>query len=330
MNWTLQGQSLRFTLGELCPFQAAFKGFTNSSADFLFNPQVLSESTFNEFLQSQADALVVRAYPAPTRLPLVSREANGMIRYAPVQYNRCFVSFEGTYEEYMGKFSSKSRKNLKRAVRDFAELGGGHIDFREYSSRDQMLEFHELARSISERTYQEQVVHQGLPGGPAFREEMLELASRGLGRGYLLFCHEKPVAFAYCIGDGDGLYYDYVGYDPDFSKASPGSVLLLHLIQRLFEEQRFRWLDFGESEDPYKVFYSNRQVPCSRVYFFRPKLKWKAAMLLHIVWMGATGGVGQVLRRFNLHKKVKVLLRRISSVHSGAGHGAGRDVGTVA
>jgi hypothetical protein len=328
-NWTLQNQSLRFTLGELCPFQITFRGLTSSSAEMLFGPEHLTDFALGEFLKGDANALVVRAHPAPTPLPLLSRSASGLLRYAPVQYDRCFVGFDTSFPEYMKKFSSKSRKNLNRAIRDFADFCGGSIDFREYISRDQILEFYPIARTISERTYQERVVHQGLPSTSAFREQMSELAERGENRGYLLFYKAKPVAFAYCVGDADGLYYSYVGYDPDFAKWSPGNVLLLRILERLFDD-RFRWLDFGESEDPYKVFFANRRVPCARVYYFRPALRWKVAILLHLLWMAAVTGVGQVLRYFRLHKKIKTLLRWIGFRSSQRGSDASRGLHTIA
>src|SRR5687768_13162449 len=75
----------------------------------------------------QTDAALVRSLPIEQPLPRVSL-TGGLIRYVPSQYRRYFVDLkEGTFEQYLQGFSSKSRNTLKRKIRKCAEVHGGDM-----------------------------------------------------------------------------------------------------------------------------------------------------------------------------------------------------------
>src|SRR5690348_5266356 len=120
MPWIRLSQSLRFTAGDFCLFNAGLTAAVNSSVEYLFHPQLLTNELLQQRLTTDVDAVVVRAHPVSEEIPRVTVLPK-MIRYVSVEYERCFVTFAGTFEEYKAKFSSKSRKNLNRSIRDFSE-----------------------------------------------------------------------------------------------------------------------------------------------------------------------------------------------------------------
>jgi CelD/BcsL family acetyltransferase involved in cellulose biosynthesis len=309
MPWIRLSQSLRFTAGDFCLFNAGLTAAVNSSVEYLFHPQLLTNELLQQRLTTDVDAVVVRAHPVSEEIPRVTVLPK-MIRYVSVEYERCFVTFAGTFEEYKAKFSSKSRKNLNRSIRDFSEWAGGQTAVRVARTPAEMVEFHRAARAISLKTYQERLVGQGLPDTPHFHQEMASLAEQNRARGYLLCGREAPVAFAYCSADGDdGLYYHTIGYEAGLAKYSPGNVLLLNLIENMFEERHFAWLDFGESADPYKLFFSNHRLRCARVYYFRRSLYWLVVIWAHILWSGGWTAFGAFLKSIGFKNKLKKLFR---------------------
>src|SRR5690349_12941435 len=103
-----------------------------------------------------------------------------------------------------------------------------------------MAEFHELATALAKHTYQEKLIHEGLASYAPHFEKIVALAEEDAVRGYLLFDRGKAIAYVFCQRYSKSLLYKIVGYDPDFSKFSPGSVPLYLIIEKLTSE-----LDFG-------------------------------------------------------------------------------------
>ena len=109
----------------------------------------------------------------------------------------------------------------------------------------------------------------GLPDSSQFQNKMLDLANCGMARGYILFHGESPIAYLFCPAKDDILFYQYVGYDPGYKRWSPGTVLQYMVLERLFDESKFRLLDFTEGEGPHNEFFSTESTLCADIYYFR-------------------------------------------------------------
>jgi len=218
------------------------------------------------------EAAVIEAHPYDALPPPVSR-VEGLIRYASFSETMFLVDLRGSFEHYLGKFKAKSRHNILRERRLFCEASNGVLECRAYSSPDEITEFRRIASAISAKTYQTRI-GLGFHDGSGSAETLAALAAQGTVRGYILYSGETPAAFAFCRINGSTIRYTNVGYDPEFRKWSPGSVLLVCLIERLFEESRFDWLDleFG-SWYGYKHHHSTHRVPFVQLWFLRPSLR---------------------------------------------------------
>jgi len=211
-----------------------------------------------------------------------------------------------SFETYLAKFSSKARKNLRRSVKAVEEKAGSGGSWREYRTPAEVVEFYEIATAISASTYQSRVFHEGLESDEATRRHLEALAAENAMRGYLLFIGGAPAAFAFCEAKGDTLLYKLVGYRPEFAAASPGTVLLWHIIRRFFDEPVFQYLDFGEGAAFYKGFFATTSFPCARVYFFRRRLGLLIIVAAHATWAIITN----TLRRPPIASSIIETLRR--------------------
>ncbi|MHC4165023.1 MAG: GNAT family N-acetyltransferase, partial [Planctomycetota bacterium] len=226
------------------------------------------------------------------------------------QYERRYVDLGGTFDDYLKRFSSKSRSTLQRKVRKFGQLCGGEADWRAYRTRAEMDEFYRLAREVSRKTYQERLLDAGLPESDEFREEMLEAAERDGTRGYLLFHESRPVAYLHCpIHDGV-VFYGYLGYDPEYAKWSPGTVLQRLALERLFEEAGLRMFDFTEGEGRHKSFFSTHSVLCADIYYLRRSLRNRCLVRLHSGLDAFSRALVRLLDRLGLKERIKRLIRR--------------------
>jgi len=99
------------------------------------------------------------------------------------------------------------------------------------------------------------------------------LATQGTLRTYLLWKEDVPVSF--CIGTQHNGIFDYeeVGYDREFSRKSPGLVMVVKMLEDLFEHDPPRVFDFGGGDAEYKRQFGNVISDSSHTWFLRPCLR---------------------------------------------------------
>jgi len=65
-------------------------------------------------------------------------------------------------------------------------------------------------------------------------------------------------------------HYEEVGYATSFAKFSPGQMLLVQVLDDLWEHDRPAWFDFGGGEADYKQFFSNHESRSGTIWLFPP------------------------------------------------------------
>ena len=130
-------------------------------------PYPLTPSLF-DVLPEGVRALHICSQAISAKLPRVSRFGRG-ICYVPVQGKRFFIELTGSFEAYLGKFSRKTRKKMRRRICLFTEASNGGVQWREYCDAMDIAEFHSLASEISRKTYQ----HRWLRASLSFREQIV-------------------------------------------------------------------------------------------------------------------------------------------------------------
>jgi CelD/BcsL family acetyltransferase involved in cellulose biosynthesis len=229
---------------------------------------------------AMTDGVRVRSLPIERRDELLAHYPGlifGMVR----RYRRHYIAMEGTFDSYFGHFSRKTRSTLRRKRRRFAEVNGGKIDVREYRGVSGLEEFLRLALPLSARTYQGRLLKKGLPGDPASRQAMLALAAEDRVRAFLLFHHGRPAAYLYLPVDGRTLVYAHLGYEPRVASLSPGTVLQLEALERLFVEGKFAYFDFTEGEGQQKALFATDSISCESLVLLRPSLSNRARLAAH-------------------------------------------------
>jgi len=252
---------------------------------------------------SEAQAAVIPAQPVDAdsrRLEILKQS----IRYGASYSEHYFIDLSGSFVEYLSKLSQNSRHNLRRRVRRFTEFSGGQIRWARYCSVEQVSEFYRLATAVSGRSWNEGV------GGPGFSRTLSEervrgLASQDRSRGYLLFDGESPIAFAYCEIHGKDVAYVKIGYDQDYSKWSPGTVLFYLLLESLFAEAKYDCFDFKEGELWYKSMLATGSKRCARIIYFRRNLRNLALVTTHWALGALSRAAGRALSLLKLKEAIK-------------------------
>ena len=256
---------------------------------------------------AQADGLRIRSLPLDRR-DVVLANYSGMLMGLVHRYRRHYIAMEGRFEDYLARFSAKSRSTLRRKVRRFADADGGTLDIRDYRGVDGLEEFLRLALPLSDQTYQGRLLKAGLPGDPASRDTMLRRAAEDRVRAFLLLLHGRPVAYLYLPVDERTLIYGHLGYDARVASLSPGSVLQFAALERLFAEECFAFFDFTEGEGQHKSVFATDRVACETLVLLKPTLSNRALLAFHNGFCGALRGGKAVVRRLGVEAKVRKLL----------------------
>ncbi len=234
--------------------------------------------------------------------------AAGTVRYVSAQYRHFFIDLAGSFEDYLRKFSSKSRSTLRRKVKKFLLEAGAEQPFLEFSRPDEMPEFQRLAAQVSQKTYQHRLLGLSIPDDAEHLRELSDLAAADRLRGYILMHRGTPVAYNVCVGLGGTLTVDKTGFDPEFARLHPGTVLQFLSIERLFAEGRFRIYDFGSGDFRYKEFFATGSLWCADILYLRRSLRNLALACAHHSLNRVSEGIKGALDLIGLKDRIKKLL----------------------
>ena len=262
----------------------------------------------NEPLPSGCCGFLIRSLPVKTKQPIL-RRSDGYLCYVPTQYHRHYIDLRQSFSAYEAGFSAKSRSTLRRKVKKYAKFSSSEPAWRVYKRKEEMLEFHAHARTVSQDTYQEKLFDAGLPDNEAFKIQMLEAAGQDAVRAYLLFHQNRPVAYLYCpIVDGV-VIYQYLGYDPEYREWSVGTVLQWLALEDLFREGRFKIFDFTEGQGEHKSFFATDSLLCANVFFIRIRLTSIILIFGHWSMNKFSETMGGLLDRLGLKARIRQFIR---------------------
>lgn len=259
-------------------------------------------------LPADADGYLCRKVDVQRFEPGIGRYGD-FIRYVRYREVLHYVEIAGSFDDYLKRFSAKSRQNLSRSVRRFLERDPQHNGCEIYTAAADMARFQAEAAAISQQTYQARMLDAGLPADAEFLQGMVAAAERGGARGYLLRDGGRAIAFAWCRQKGDNLIYDTIGYLPECANLSPGTVLLYLILQDVFGSDRYAILDFGPGDAQYKSMFATHQQMFQDVYLLRhtPRHRWLLG--LHYQLGKISADVGAFLERHGLKKHIRRMIR---------------------
>ncbi len=276
--WVMRTETLEIGFG---PFKLGvfkFRGLSLLSNPFVVDQKL--EVPLRRAIGMGCEAVVKYATPIGGRFAAI-RIDRAALRYATRYGVRYVVDFNGSFAEYLNKFSRKSRHELQRTVRRFGEGRPGMAYIAVYRTPSEISAFREIAIRISRRSYKGKI-GWGFEASESFAHRLASDAGHGTVRGFVLMLDDEPAAYGFCRIEHDVIVFKHTGYDHQFARRSPGRVLLYSMLEILFGEGEFRLLDFdGMDHFPYTEFFATRAIRCARVVWFRPTIRNAAAVGCH-------------------------------------------------
>ena len=204
-----------------------------------------------------------------------------------------YVELEGDFEAYEATLDSKFKREAKRRRRKLGEEGEVTVAFEDGGA--------DLGKLLDEGFA---VEHSGwkaergtaISQSPETERFYREVAAWAAGRGTLQLGYVRldgrAIAFSYSIVLAGTVHVVKVGFDPDYRRYAPGTILTREAIARAFEQGLERY-DFLGAEDRYKLDWTGQVRERVRVQAFgrtgrglagfaawrygRPAAKWAMA-----------------------------------------------------
>jgi len=261
---------------------------------------------------ADAEGYLIKALPAPLD-PRHTSKRPGWFQRVLREYPRHLVDLTTGYDAYLAKFSGKTRSTLKRKTRKFQELSGGQIQWKEYRTPDELAAFFPLAHDVSAKTYQERLLGTGLPDTAAFKDAAMAQAAGNAIRAYILFLNARPVSYLYLPVEDGRVVYAYLGYDPAVAEHSPGTVLQLLAMERLFAEPGLTVFDFTEGAGQHKQLFATHTEQCADVLILKRKISTVALAYAHAAFTQAEAGLSRLLETLGVKRRMKMLLRALAA-----------------
>ncbi|MGB7602785.1 MAG: GNAT family N-acetyltransferase, partial [Candidatus Sulfotelmatobacter sp.] len=215
---------------------------------------------------------------------------------------RLSASAEEFYKGLSSGARWQAKSKQKKLIKDFA----GDVKIRCFRQAEELDAMIQDVEQVARKSYQ-RGIGVGFHDIPAVRSQLRLKAERGWLRGYVLYVSGKPSAF--WIGDiNEGTFgSDYLAYDAELGKYSPGMFLMYKVIEGFCEGNggEVTALDFATGHAQYKQLLSNQGWTESSAYIFSPSVKGIGINVVRSLIEGAGQGIQTILRRTNLLQKVK-------------------------
>gem|GEM_PF-3972276 len=159
------------------------------------------------------------------------------------------------FDEYLSRLSRRSRQARKREVRKLERHG--EVEFVLCDSDATLERFIQSAVKVSGKTWQFSRFGGGVTDDSATRAAYQQHINNGTKRSYTLYCGGEPVAF--CVGfQAYGVYQTWeIGFDQDYADLSPGTVLMLKIIEELHQRDKPVYINYGVGDSTYKRRFAN-------------------------------------------------------------------------
>jgi len=192
--------------------------------------------------------------------------------FTPVHEHR-WLELPGTFAEFLQNLSRKNRHELRRHEKRVAEDYPKQTHIHCYRNEEEVSQLAKEVEKISAKTYQ-RALGVGFQLNPEVMESLRISAHKGGMRGCVLYLGDQPSAFFIGKQYKDTFHGNFMGFDPQFAKYSPGLLVLLHSIEECFETStRASRFDLGWGDRQYKRVLCNHSRQDGPMYLYSRSLR---------------------------------------------------------
>jgi hypothetical protein len=276
------------------------------------NCELLVDEILRSLSQGEADVAYLNFLRQGSELCRLAMKSPGLLTrdHLCITQMHFGATLPATVEELFRSLPAELRGFNKTKHNKLRREFAGRIEikcFREVGELDAMVrDVEQVARTSYQRG-----LGVGFIDSPKMREGLRLKAEKGWLRAYVLYLAGRPCAF--WVGDmNQGTFGgDYVGFDPEFGKYSPGMFLLTKVLEGFCDGNRegVSAVNYGPGYAQYKELLSNQRWQEASVYIFAPSLKGISLNLVRTIVAGMDQTIKRALEGIGLLQKIKKVWR---------------------
>jgi len=221
------------------------------------------------------------------------------------------IAMPATYDGYLDQLSNRSRKSIlysqRKAKKDFS------VKLLKCDSVEKIDSFLDSAIAISKTTYQWNLLGLGLRDREALKATLLKWQKQDALCCYILQFDDVPVSFMLGYIYKSTYYYIDVGFNPEWSKYSVGSVLQLEVLEELYSLiSPPTSFDFSTGYGEHKARFGNVEQNEVNMMLLSNTLKNKFRVLVYNFFSKMSDSLVELLEKLGIKKRLKKILRRIA------------------
>jgi CelD/BcsL family acetyltransferase involved in cellulose biosynthesis len=182
-----------------------------------------------------------------------------------------FMNFPQGLDEFLMSLDWNQRSKLRRKYRKVTSHLAGKVRTCSFHSVGDLEPAISDIEEIASRT-DKRLFGEGFFNTLQMREQMVASAERGWLRLYILYLEGQPAAFWVGTLHDHCLQADHVGYDPVWSKLSPGIFLFFKILEDLRDED-IAAVDLGCGDIQFKQCFGDLRSVESSVHIYAPTLR---------------------------------------------------------
>ncbi|MFT6586617.1 MAG: hypothetical protein ACJARX_000366 [Psychroserpens sp.] len=299
--------NLNYQLGEIILYKKQIPISTRIETDFLNDTALTEFPNYDSPLPLLLPRIAINNELAKKKITI----NNNKIYYIRSSFINHFIKLTEftSFDDYLQKFSSKSRATLKRKVKKALK---NDFIVKIYQKEIEVDEFHTHACTVGRNTYQNKLFNASLPEDIRYKNKIKEQAKNDLFLGLVLFKESKPCAYLYIPIINDSYQYEYLGYIQEYSKFSPGTVLQYFALENIYNDKpKASYFDFTEGDGAHKSFFASHNKLCCNALILPNTFLSKFWVSLQVILDDFSSFIGNTLERFNLKNKLKKIIRKV-------------------
>jgi hypothetical protein len=267
----------------------------------------------NSILQSlrawEADSALLQNYPLASPISELARTLPGFFSrdHGVRPETRSLMKIAQSLDDVYRGFSSGLRADVRRKRKKLQKHFEDRAHFWTCHASSQFDEVLPQIEALARKSYQRRL-GVGFRDTPEMRRHLQFRAQKGWLRIYLLSIDGQLCA--YWIGSlYEGTFCsEYLAFDTAFARYSPGTVLLMRMVED-FCAEGVKEIDFGGGEGRYKERFGNSQMLRASVQIFAPTIKGLTLNAVHTATSRVNAAGKKLLGNAETVAKLKRLWR---------------------
>jgi len=182
------------------------------------------------------------------------------------------TSIPESVEEFYSHIPNSRKRRWRRDIRQLEKVSSSEIKIVCYQKLSDVNYLIDVACRIVESTYKSRLA-VGFTDSNVNRALLEKNARDGKLRAYILYVGDEPCAFQFDVLYGKTQFTEFGSFDPRWSRGSPGTVLLIKVLEQLCQDSEVSIMDYGFGHALYKSKFGTNHWMEENVCIYAPRLR---------------------------------------------------------